>query len=68
MQMVTTTAKLPKSGACIVICNEETAAAEEKRLKGNVPAGTRMYGRKALVDALLKQDQSFGKSGELAQL
>ena len=41
---------------------------EQSQLRGKVPPGTLLYGRAQLLDAILKQDHSFGRSGEIAVL
>eukprot|EP00208_Stichococcus_sp_RCC1054_P007122 CAMPEP_0206137334 /NCGR_PEP_ID=MMETSP1473-20131121/2476_1 /ASSEMBLY_ACC=CAM_ASM_001109 /TAXON_ID=1461547 /ORGANISM="Stichococcus sp, Strain RCC1054" /LENGTH=1516 /DNA_ID=CAMNT_0053530373 /DNA_START=187 /DNA_END=4737 /DNA_ORIENTATION=- len=63
-QVVKAAKDLPKAGSCLVIGSEKGQKGEQNTLKGKVPAGTRLYGRTQLLDAILKQDHTFGSSGD----
>ena len=66
VQVASASTQLAEPDDSIVVCDDQAAGAEETRLRGKVPKGTRMYGRKQLVDAILRQEQSFGRSKQLA--
>lgn len=57
-----------ESGSLVIGSSMKARQSEQSKLQGKVPPGTLLYGRAQLLDAILKQDHSFGKLGELAVL
>ncbi len=65
LQVVKSAKDLPGEGGGLVIGSEKGDKAEQSSLRGKVAAGTRLYLRSNLLEAILKQDHTFGKAGGL---